>query len=260
MGHERVGFLPRSRRWRDIVEAIGQSIPSGEPDNLPPLAAETLECVRARYLRIHNDRGVGAAFGFLVVLTGSEKDADRGKLTGVSIDLEGNPLPVRLAASLNEWVRLNRDSAEYAEIARRAGADTITSWTYKQRRQPSLFGAADNALEIWKNGRSAEGFCEISRIFFASFTERYLRYFLEREASSRFDNIDAREQFSELLRKHLDKVSQHAFETAKITQSFAAGWYNNHVRGRCPSDSEIRDFLRLCFQKIREELLREATL
>jgi len=260
MGHERVGFLPRSRRWRDIVDTIGESISSGKRENLPPLAAETLECVRARYLRIHNDKGVGAAFGFLVALTCPERDADTGQLTAARIDLRENPSPVRIAASLNAWVRLNSASAEYAEIARRAGADTITSWTYKQRHQPNLFGTADQAREIWKNGQSAEGFCEISRIFFASFTERYLRYFLEREASSRSNNIDAREQFNEVLRKHLDEVSQHAFETAKITQSFAAGWYNNHVRDRCPSDSEVRDFLRLCFQKIREELLREATL
>jgi len=29
----------------------------------------------------------------------------------------------------------------------------------------------------------------------------------------------------------MDEVSRHAFETAKITQSFAAGWYHKHVAG-----------------------------
>jgi integrase len=89
-----------------------------------------------------------------------------------------------LAAKLNEWVTVNQDSSEYAELARRAGADAIAAWTVQQRRQPSLFGTGDTAAEIWAKAASAEGFCELARIFYSSFTERYLRYFLEREASA----------------------------------------------------------------------------
>src|SRR2546422_5720298 len=177
MGHERVGFLPKSQRWRDIVEAIGHSLQSSERDSILSIAAETLECVRGRYAHIHNDKGVGAAFGFIIALTSSPStagqkdlaskryiaDAERSHLTNISFDLTDDPSPIRLASRLNNWIRDNRGSAEYAEIARRAGADAITNWTFKQRHQPNLFGTGDTAVEIWRNAFSAESFCEISR-------------------------------------------------------------------------------------------------
>ena len=64
--------------------------------------------------------------------------------------------------------------------------------------------------------------------------------------------------FSDLLEEHIDAVSDHAFETARIAQSFAAGWYNNHAREEMPSNAEIEQFLDRAFSKIREELMRES--
>ncbi|MGB8472696.1 MAG: hypothetical protein WCE61_01275, partial [Candidatus Acidiferrum sp.] len=63
----------------------------------------------------------------------------------------------------------------------------------------------------------------------------------------------------EQLRSNIDGASRHAFETAKITQSFAAGWFNRHVRGGSnPTDAEIRGFLAIAFGKMREDLRRET--
>jgi hypothetical protein len=96
----------------------------------------------------------------------------------------------------------------------------------------------------------------VARTFFASFAERYLCHFLERHASSQLPSISAREDFARSLYKHIDEVSHHAFETAKITQSFAAGWFNKHAVESRPSDREIGGFLAIAFGKLREELRR----
>jgi hypothetical protein len=112
---------------------------------------------------------------------------------------------------------------------------------------------------VWKRASNGAGFCELSRLFFAKFTERYLNYFLEREASAALPTIEDRERFREQLRQHVDQISQHAFETAKITQSFAAGWYNRHARQGRPAHREVEQFLSRAFGKIREELLREGS-
>jgi hypothetical protein len=112
---------------------------------------------------------------------------------------------------------------------------------------------------VWGRASNGAGFCELSRLFFAKFTERYLNYFLEREASAALPTIEDRQRFREQLRQHVDQVSQHAFEKAKITQSFAAGWYNRHARRGRPSRLEVERFLSIAFGKIREELLREGS-
>jgi hypothetical protein len=133
-----------------------------------------------------------------------------------------------------------------------------TDWTQSRTKQGDLFENRRQAEWIWSTITDARGFCEVSRIFFAKYTERYLKYFLEREASAQISSIPDREQFTDSLRKHLDEVSTHAFETSRITQSFAAGWFNNHAREHKPADTEIETFLATAFGKIQEELNREA--
>jgi hypothetical protein len=144
-------------------------------------------------------------------------------------------------------------------LAKRAGGDVIAAWHQENHRQGSLFSlAGPTTSEVWARASQGSGFSEIARLFLARFTERYLRYFLEREASAQILNLEKRESFEHRLRAQVDNVSRHAFETSKITQSFAAGWFNKHTKNAIPNDASLAGFLRIAFAKLREELRREA--
>ena len=257
MGHERVGVLPRTKSWRAVVDLIGQALDS--PQNLAHLANITIENVRARLFRVHEDAGVKTAFRFLVALSTPESAHETAPALGPAVDLTHDPTPLQLATELRRWVAEHKESAEYADLAQKAATDAIAEWTTRQKRQPSLFSDEGRAVDIWRNAKSASGFCEVSRLFFANFTERYLNYFLDREASARLPTVQDRERFASEVRAHVEAISHHAFETSKIAQSFAAGWYNNHVKNKTPSDREIQRFLATAFGKIREELQRERS-
>jgi hypothetical protein len=41
-------------------------------------------------------------------------------------------------------------------------------------------------------------------------------------------------------------------------QSFAAGWFNKYAKAGMPNNDEIKGFLKLSFEKMREEFRREA--
>jgi hypothetical protein len=257
MGHERLGALPCTRRWESIVERIAQA-EAGGPPAIADLAEATLKNVQSRFLRIHEDDGVRAAFAYLVSLATNTLPSSGG-LSSPDTRIEADVSPARIAKNLSDWVRKHAESGEYAEIACRAGADTIAEWTRKQSEQGRLFDDNADAHRIWAQSSNGAGFCQVARTFFARFTERYLRYFLERQASSQLTSISARDNFAQNLRQHVDDISQHAFETAKITQSFAAGWFNKHATLTRPSDQEIDGFLSIAFGKLREQLRREAT-
>lgn len=257
MGHERLGALPRTQRWQSVVDKIAESQASGTL-LIPDLADETLRNVQERFLRIHTDSGVQAAFAYLISLATASLPLSGGLAspnTGVEVDTS----PARIVKNLCDWVRSHCASPEYAEIACRAGADAIAEWTKCQNAQGRLFDDKADATRIWARSSDGAGFCQVARAFFAKFTERYLRYFLEREASSRLTSLSAREEFAQNLHEHIDEVSHHAFETSKITQSFAAGWFNKHACETRPSDRDIEGFLGLAFSKLREELRRETT-
>ena len=257
MGHERVGALPHSKQWRDVVTQMAAS--SGSPEEVAALASGTLQNVRTQFNGIQNDDGVVAAFQFLIALTKSASTQEYGGAAfSPGIDLEGAPSPLRLISQLRSWVEAQGGSREYADIAAKASADAITHWSSQQSMQGNLFADPDDAREIWRRADNGAGFCEVSRLFFSKFTERYLNFFLEREASASTASVSDRDRLASQLREHVDDVSKFAFETSRITQSFAAGWFNNHARDRYPTREESRGFLSVAFGKMREELRRES--
>lgn len=257
MGHERVGILPKSQKWRDIVNEISNF--SVENDNVPDIAQDTLKNVRTRFEKIHKDTGVQSAFEFFVILSFASKQTNPEKfLSENGINLPDNFTPLKLAKELNNWVNENKQSFEYATFAAKAGIDTISEWYQThENKQLKLFDFGNAPYEIWRIASTGSGFCDLARRYFANFTNRYLNYFLEREASANINSINLRNEFKKQLEEHINEISKHAFETAKITQSFAAGWFNKNVKEEIPSKRKIEGFLAIAFGKIKGELLME---
>ncbi len=269
MGHERVGYLPKTKRWRDIVEGIagfggvgdggGGDSAGGEID-VSEIVQQTTDNLRDRFENLERDDSLLSAFRFLVCLPiAARSNLPKEELARLGITVPSNPSPVSLAKALQLYMPANAGSMEYARIAQNAVVDAIAVWSGRaDRPEDNLFGVANQSFDVWKKAADGAGFCELSRIFFGKFTERYLKYFLEREASSVLPGIQQRDRFSDQIGLHVDDVSSHAFETAKITQSFAAGWFNKHAKTGVPTNASMQGFLRLALGKLREEIRREG--
>lgn len=258
MGHERLGILPKTKPWIRIVDELNGS--DLERAKVGLVASQTLENVRKRLSKIEDDAGVIASFKFLVTLAVSTQfENPLSFLTNSGIDIGNNASPYFVAKALHKYVESNIGSLEYGEIAWTAAVDSISMWHDKNSQQLRMFDTDKNSLETWRGTGLGDGFCEISRMFFAKTTERYLNYFLERALSASVKTLAERDSLRTRLTEHVDVASKHAFETAKITQSFAAGWFNKHANQKMPSDGEIHAFLRIAFGKLREELRREET-
>lgn len=257
MGHERVGTLPKTKQWRTVVGQIASFTPT--QSNVSTITKQTLRNVRLRFDAIQSDSGVLSSFEFLVLLSFASKEKNPTKyLLSKGIQLPENLTPLQLSKAISNWVSKNKESNEYAAFAQGAAVDAISEW-YKQNEsaQVNLFSSAKNPMEVWKKSGSGSGFCELARLYFAKFTERYLKYFLDREASSSIKNVDDRNRFEAQIKTHVSDISKHAFETSKITQSFAAGWFNNQIKRGTPNKRSIQGFLSLSFGKLKSELLRE---
>jgi hypothetical protein len=149
-------------------------------------------------------------------------------------------------------------NTEYGQLAVAAAADALSSWLREHRTsQIPLFQPSTEFYDSCRGLGSGAGFCELSRLYFAKLTERYLNYFLDRAASASLPDLRRRAHFQREMRSHITEVSQHAFETAKITQSFAAGWFTKNTREGLPGAEQIAQFLSLAFGKLRDELRRE---
>lgn len=257
MGHERIGNLPKSERWRVIVKSITDY--SDANDTIVDIATQTTKNVRNRFQYIDNDGSVFAAFKFIVTLSHFARSNNAfEKLAEEGIQLPEDFNLYDLASCIQNYIIENAESREYSSLATQSIIETVSDWARSnETNQTNLFDSNSNSLQVWQKASNGAGFCELSRLFFSKFTERYLKYFLEREAAANINNLFDRTQFNKNLENHVDRISKHAFETSKITQSFAAAWFNKHAKEKLPSDKRILGFLSFAFQKINSELLRE---
>lgn len=252
MGHIRTGVLPKTQQWQDIVQQIAERHVSEA--EVADIAQRTIQNVRSQFRHIMRDNGVLGAFQFLVNLAvASREENPQAWLLNIGIELPDNPTPLSFAKAVSAWIEPQRDSFEYSGIAQGAAGDAISNW-YRENQSitGNLFTSLEDPFEVWRKAGDGAGFCELSRLFFAKFTQRYLAYFLDREASAALGD------FRKQLATHVDSISLHAFETARITQSFAAGWFNEHAKEGVPSETKIEEFLSLAFGKMRDELQREG--
>lgn len=264
MGHERVGSLPRTRSWLAIGELLDQGMASGRGQTLAAeVAARTAEAARRTIPDIQEDEGVTRSFQFLVMLSVAAQQADpRSYLLKQGISLPDEVTPLALSVALRSWISMgvNETNPEYTTLARQATADTIAEWHRKKTTgQSRLLEDGPDQFESWRGASDGRGFSELSRTFFAKFTYRYLNYFLSRIASDKMPTVEQRNTFGRALELHVSDLATHAFETALITQSFAAGWFNKNARQEMPTVTQTKGFLYLAFSKISEELRREST-
>lgn len=258
MGHERIGYLPKSKKWRTIVDEVANF--TANRDTIAQIVNQTTKNVIDRYDNIETDKGVLAAFKFLILLSQSARQKNSNEfLAKQGIQLPKNFNLLGLSKAIREFINTNSESKEYSTFANHALIETVSQWSQQNKIQQQIqFDNDNNSFDEWRSASDGRGFCELSRMFFSNFTNNYLKYFLEREASAKINNLFDRDIFNKKLDQHLNEISKHAFETAKITQSFSAGWYNNHVKDETPSNEKIKGFVSYCFKKLNSEIIRDT--
>ena len=86
-----------------------------------------------------------------------------------------------------------------------------------------------------------------------------MKYYIERAAASSIDDYETLQKFNNQLNEQTQAIADHTFEISKLTESFAAGWYNKNVVDSLPSTQQVEGFLGHAFGKLREEFRREAS-
>lgn len=257
MGHERIGFLPKTKQWKTIVDQLADY--GTGSDTVAQIADTTLTCIRTLYEKLPYEESLIKSVRFLVLLSTSANQQNQQRYllqNGISVDTQLSLFSI--LGSANKYIETATDSLECTKIAKDSILQTVTAYqrTHAQN-QISLFGS-DDSESVWANVGTGAAFCELARSFVATFTDRQLKYFIERSAASAINDYSRLQMFSAGITEQAEAISHHAFETSKIMQSFAAGWFNNHTASGLPSDDEIVRFLRMSFGKMREEFRREA--
>jgi hypothetical protein len=251
MGHKRLGMLPRTKRWQQVVA----SLDGGE--SVARIAAASSDAAEGALSRAANDPALIRAFWLLTQLPLAARGTDfTERLRELGLAVGGSPRLFEVIGAFSEAVdahtRTFGERSDLGEMAQLAATESLSAIV--GRSLPGLFGPTAEEVQraIGRLATSAQ-FSDLARDFFARLTRRHLEYYLSRELSnhvgsgSRFGSIAEHSEFSADL-------DQQCREAARIVKEFSGDWFGktNYEGGITPEKAAA--FVSIARKKIRSEL------
>lgn len=223
MGHIRIGRLPKSRQWSEIVDLIGN-----EQAEVSDVARAVVEAARSAYESAGADPGIVESVRImaeLAVAARSKNFEDSLRNSGYRVEVETDAISFLDDVFREADRRIGRveDRTIFTEFASVALREALTEVVSAQ--SGTLFTSGlDDVQAAYRAFSTQRGFAKLSRSFFSKVLSRSLRYFTDHEASNllgsgRLANQDALHEFNRA-------IDGYAYEAARIVEEFGGAWYS----------------------------------
>jgi hypothetical protein len=255
MGHVRMGILPQTQAWLEVVKALRQDADVAE------IASKALAAAESAFTNASLDAGIGWVTYLLAKLPFAAGDADYiSRLHDLGLPVEDAPSVAGLIGAFSDAVDEHLWQAggrtDYGEMAQLAAAETLASAL--NDRSKSLWGTSptdvERGLATFQKERE---FGSLSRDYFSRLTRRFLSFFLSRELSNhiggdrRFANLSEHSQFNDALRLHCDEAS-------RIVETYSRDWFSKHNWQESLTPASAQGFSGLALEKMHSQLKKTA--
>lgn len=255
MGHIRLGNLPRTRKWQQVIGMLG------EGTGMPALAAATMDASQRGLQEASDDSALIYSFWLLTQLPLAARTDDfSGELKKRGLKVSAEPTLMEIVGAftdaVDDYVGNRGCRTDLGELAQLAAAETLADFIGEKSR--SLFDTTPEDVKIaFKQASTTKNFGLLSREFFSRLTNRYISYYLSHEISNhvgsdkRLYNIDEHVDFKKAL-------DTHCWQASRIVQEFSGGWTSktNYEEGITPEN--VSGFMKFALKKIRAELAKGA--
>lgn len=255
MGHTRVGQLPRTRAWRQVVELIAVGA------DVAQVSQATIKAAESAFSWVNNDGGYNHAVWLMAQLgiaAGQPNPAEYLRRQGVNIS-DQTSLPgiaAALTTALDNHVEANGGHSDLGALAQRALVDSVLNRLEPKLQQQSLFRLpADEMCSALAEFRKPGEFGMLARAFYSRLTNECMNYFLSQTLAThlgegmRFATTNQMAQFE-------DALSTHCREASAIVEQFSANWFSLHrytEQGEI-SPKSVRGFASYALKKMKDEL------
>lgn len=252
MGHSRLGVLPATRRWQEVVAAISGGSSAFE------VANATMDATEKALEALNGDPALVRSFWLLTQIPLAAKEPDFGAaLRAVGIQVVGaNPSLAEVTAGFVQAVDAVVDGGkgrtDLGELAELAAAEALAGAA--RTNEIPLFGPRADAVQIALAPYATETqFGHLARDFFARFMGKFLSYYVSRELplhvgpGKRFPDAADHARFNEAL-------DLHCRQATVIVEKFAAGWYSKARFEHDLTPERAERFIAYSLTKVRNEL------
>lgn len=225
MGHQRLGTLPRSKPWREVVALITGGATVEE------LAAAASHAAERSMIDASADTAARYSFWLLAKIPLAAREPDfAAALRTLGLDVPQAPMLADVVCGLMEAV--DRHVAEFGtrtdfgEIAQLSSAEAL--YAVGGREVQELFGTSPDSIQNALSGfATVRQFAVLARDFFARLTRRHLDYYLSRELSA---HVGAGRRFPS-MREHRSfeqALDLHCREATRVIQEYSGEWLSKH--------------------------------
>lgn len=251
MGHIRLGRLPRTVKWNEVVSLIDSGA------SIADVALAALDASRKGLQTASKDPTLVYSLWLLTQIPLAAKGRNFSEdLRQRGLKVSPHPTLMEVVGAFTDavdaYTRRQGIRSDLGEMAQLAAVESLTKLAGEKTR--GLFGATpEDVQRAVRSFSTAKGFSTLGKDFFSRFLRRYLTYFLSRELSNyvgrgqRFANIQEHSAFN----RALDLFCRQA---ARIVQEFAGGWFSKtNFKGGIDL-KKAGDFAFVALKKIAAEL------
>jgi hypothetical protein len=266
VGHTRLGSLPKTQKWLDLVRRIAGSPVGGSvlsaASYVEAISAQTLEASRAGLDNAKYDSGVLYSFYLLTQVTLASRSAnweDPLALHGIHLSNDSTifDLTSEIQAAIDRHVsRSSSGATDLSEMAQQSVGEALMSLA--DTRTANLFGgSSDEVRSAIRTLSTKRGFGELGQRFFGCFVGRFLNFYLSRATAAalggpRLPDLADVAEFNEALRTHCD-------QSARIVRDFCGEWYSKTAYQEGINPENASRFLAVAVRKLSSELEEQGS-
>lgn len=259
MGHVRLGKLPASRKWKDIIAYLA----AGDVD-VAKLADAIFKATEKALTRAAKDAAFIEVCWLLIKIPQAAKSADfAAALNEIGIVAPSEPTILDVVIGFDAAIekvtrRPDGHSTDLGEMARQAGMAALLE--VSRERLPSLWQSrAIDEKTTLATLASPDKFADLAQRFFTNLTERNIRYYLDREWPQHIGSDKLAHSIGNMSLLE-QSVRRHCQETTLIMRTFSRDWLANnvYVKGHEITRVRSRNFASHALKKIRSELAVRA--
>jgi hypothetical protein len=220
MGHIRLGRLPATKKWQQVIALLSREAA------IEQVAAASAEAAEISLEHARLDPALSQSFWLLTQIplaARSPNYPDSLRSLGVAVHATPSMMETigAFSAAVDRHVDRSGGRTDLGELAQHAAAESLAAMAGSDL--PGLFGptSEDARLALGKFA-APDRFARLARDFFARLTQRHLDYYLSRALSNHvgpgcgIGSIDGHTAFNAAL-------EQHCREAARIVEAFAGG-------------------------------------
>ncbi len=254
MGHIRLGRLPKTRDWVGVFDTL-----QNDSTNTAALAKSAVIAAQAQFSDLERNSAINYCFWVLVRLaTAGRSDNFVGELEKLGVQQKaissGLQFVQLVSRTVEKELRGRSQSSVFVRMAELSLREVLSANIIEQSN--SLFGTSLSEIQAaCRTISTTKNFGRVAKEFYATLLSRSIQFIIDKELSNYVGPSGSTGSPWQVL-DFQRSLKVYCFESAKIVEDFASGWFskNNWDSNNDISEDAAKAFTAYAIQKIQMEL------